>query len=869
MAPDRSIFDEPHHQSLELLAVQALTDGKSQTAFRYADRRCRILPVPEPHCYVLRSEASFRIGAKTTAIADLTKALEIAPHDIAANRRMLAWGLGSHQKQAALALIGQERNFEVLHKAIEVLWKYGQRNFANISVFENAIEGWAVWQEGAPLSISISSGDHAAGEVYRPDPLHPLAKYGHATNFHVRRPRSASLQSITLLASGNVFHCAQTAGNEVMSKQRVHSGPAATGDHPVVTVIVPIYADYGATRRCVESLLSEIESSQHHAIFINDATPDPQITNYLAELGSRACVEILTNPRNLGFVGSVNRALERVALGDIILLNADTIVPTGFIDRLAAAARSSPDVGTVTPLSNNGEFVSFPIANEFNPLGSREDVERIDKIAEKVNAGVIIDIPSGIGFCLYIKRACFDAVAHLCDDFAPGYLEDADFCLRARQVGFRNVCAPSVYVGHAGSKSFGPEKRSLVVRNLKLLEQRFPEHRMECAIFMDADPLRSAREAIERAAAAPCHPNLLVTGVGPIGAVARERARELASDSAAVMIVEVCDQADRAIVKIINAAGGLPQSLEFNLASLRECELLMDFFRNIAPSRIEFLDTMNTPFQLVDLLLRLRVPYDLFIADASLLGAQNAHIFAAVVQSCEPYTEKRSGVPCKAPMNAAGWTDRWRGIAENAQRILAPSGQAEAFVATILPQRSVTRIYQSRSPAIRTQRQATACHLGFVAVRSCADEQRLINAIAGEVGRLRPDISMTVIGTTHDDIALMRTSNVFVTGAVDPEEFEPLIDILGIGHLFASATQPLFAHPTLSAVFLSHVPTAYFQWSTGHANPTNMRPPIDPRSSLDDIVSTLIHWMPETHQSSGPTHGRDGYLGSEQVLQAS
>jgi len=338
------------------------------------------------------------------------------------------------------------------------------------------------------------------------------------------------------------------------------------------------------------------------------------------------------------------------------------------------------------------------------------------------------------------------------------------------------------------------------------------------------------------------------------------------------MIVEVCDQADRAIVKIINAAGGLPQSLEFNLASLRECELLMDFFRNIAPSRIEFLDPMNTPCQLVDLLLRLKVSYDLFIADASLLGAQNTHNLAAVVQSCEPYKKKRSGVRCKAPMNAAGWTDRWRGIAQGAEQILVPSGQAEAFVATILPQRSVnkiTRINPSSSPAIRTQRHATPCHLGFVAVRSCADEQRLISAIAGELGQLRPDISMTVIGTTYDDIALMRTSNVFVTGAVDPEEFEPLIDILGIGHLFVSATQPLFAHPTLSAVFLSHVPAAYFEWSMGYDNQNNMDLAIDPRSSLDDIVSTLIHWMPETHQSSGPTHGRDGYLGSEQVLQAS
>ena len=158
--------------------------------------------------------------------------------------------------------------------------------------------------------------------------------------------------------------------------------------------------------------------------------------------------------------------LSVIEQGDVILLNSDTIVPPGFIDRLAAAAHSSADIGTVTPLSNNGEFTSFPIPNISNPLPSRKEIIRIDRIAAKANSDRIVDIPSGIGFCLYVTRACLDSVGPLSEDFGPGYLEDADFCLRAREHGFRNVCAPSVYVGHAGSKSFGKEKRSLVVRNL-------------------------------------------------------------------------------------------------------------------------------------------------------------------------------------------------------------------------------------------------------------------------------------------------------------------------------------------------------------------------------------------------------------------
>ena len=95
---------------------------------------------------------------------------------------------------------------------------------------------------------------------------------------------------------------------------------------------------------------------------------------------------------------------------DVILLNSDTVVPKDFAARLAEAAASDPDIGTVTPLSNNGEETSFPVANEANPIGGHDDVMAIDAIAAKVNAGRIIDIPNGTGFCLYITRECLDAV---------------------------------------------------------------------------------------------------------------------------------------------------------------------------------------------------------------------------------------------------------------------------------------------------------------------------------------------------------------------------------------------------------------------------------------------------------------------------
>ena len=693
MAGDRTIFDEPHHQSLEFLAARALADGNIAEAFKFADRRCRILPLPEPHCYILRAEAFHAMGVKKAEIDDLLKALEIDPDNIAANRRMLAWGRGPQQVRAANSLIAHERNFDTLGNAIKILQAEGKRNFASATIRDDAIEGWAVWEDMAPLEISIGDGIHAITALFEADAFHPLGNCGFATSFFVSRPRSANPQSILVTVLGSTLYSARAASNDAKPMVQIRPPQPGNAPNPQITVIVPVYGDYDATRICLTTLLDELNSYHHRAILVDDATPDARIAQYLTELRTESRIDVLINARNLGFVGTVNRALEHIKQGDVILLNADTIVPPGFINRLAAAAQSSPNIGTVTPLSNNGEFTSFPIPYRANPLCSREEIQRIDTIAARLNSEWIIDIPSGIGFCLYITRPCLDAVGYLSEDFGLGYFEDTDFCLRARELGFRNVCAPSVYVGHAGSKSFGQKKRSLVVRNLSVLERRFPKHSAECGAFMAADPIRAPRMTIEREAAdLESHPRLLVAGAGIVGTTARHRGKELASEAKPVMIFEVRFRGDGAWLAVINPTGGIPQSLQFNLNSSTERKSLIDFTESLQPSRIEFLDPANVPLQLVNLLLRLKVPYDIFVADAGLLGRHNEQVYPAATRcnGLEITASHKTAHRTSTERDNRLWMDRWREIAENAEQILVPNATADAFIKTILPRRTIT-----------------------------------------------------------------------------------------------------------------------------------------------------------------------------------
>jgi O-antigen biosynthesis protein len=847
MVGDRTIFDEPHHQSLEILAAKALAAGDAVAAFKLADRRCRVLPSPEAHCYVMRAEASYSLGAPQAAIADLLKALDVAPDDIPANRRMLAWGNRTQQLQAALRLTRYDSDPKSIRNAAQVLIDNGQQSFANVTVLDEVIEGWAVWQSASSLTISIANEHKEITQDFQADVFHVLAPYGSATNFCFRRPRSSSPQMILLSAGGHVFYSARTAGNENAPSTALTRSPQPIGNRHRITVIVPIYADFAATRLCLETLLDALKGSDHRVILINDATPEPAIAALLVRLSTtEPRVELMVNTRNVGFVGSVNRALDRIKEGDVILLNSDTLVPGNFAARLASAARSSTDIGTVTPLSNNGEYTSFPIPFRPNPLGTRQAVERLDAIAAKANAGTVVDIPSGIGFCLYITRACLDRIGSLSEHFERGYLEDVDFCLRAREQGFRNVCASFVYVGHAGSKSFGAEKRALVVRNFHLLERRFPQYRPESVAFVNADPLKSIRQAIEiKAAAVGRHSILLVTGAGAVGTVAKQRACDIDAAPTPVLILEVRCQPLGAVVGVVDAAGAMPQSLEFYLAHSNEQRSLLDFLDSYCPSRIYFFDPVHTPPALIALLLKLKIPYDLFIADAGLLEHGDPRFSAASAHGGARSAATMAGEKTASAATRARWRKKWRRIAAGAERILVPSPDAEAFAATILPERDIDQRFSKaqRRPKQRRAREKTFPHLGFVPVRMSAAEQRLMRDTARHLRTARPDVALTVLGATPDDIGLMRGSGAFVTGAIEPAEFADVVDALGIDHLFISMTEPIFGHPILQQAASLRLPTASFDWCGGR-NRRRQDLRLGPSLSLDAITRALCNWLP-------------------------
>ena len=280
------------------------------------------------------------------------------------------------------------------------------------------------------------------------------------------------------------------AAHEAMALQESMIRPRFSID-----VIVPVYNAVHDLRRCVESVLKHT-GGDYRLVLIDDASPDDSLRKYFDELKDLqlAHVELLANATNLGFTLTANRGMACARpSADVVLLNSDTIVTHDWLDALARCAASDARIGTITPFSNNAEICSLPRFCENNAWPPDRDASLMGQALRETAVPTYPDIPTGVGFCLYIRRALIDAIGAFDPAFGQGYGEENDFCMRAADAGFRNVLCDDAFVVHSGGSSFGDARTELAQRNMALLLSRHPRYLDLVGEYIDADPLRPLR----------------------------------------------------------------------------------------------------------------------------------------------------------------------------------------------------------------------------------------------------------------------------------------------------------------------------------------------------------------------------------------
>ena len=268
---------------------------------------------------------------------------------------------------------------------------------------------------------------------------------------------------------------------------------------PDVVVIIPCFRGVEESLNCIHSVLGAKNQSKTEVLIINDCTPEPALDHALEKIAETRKIRLIKNEKNLGFVRSINIGLALYPNCSAIILNSDTEVYGDWVDRILAIASQSTDIGTITPLTNNGEICSYPNFVEDNERPLEVSYREVDAIAANINEGSApVDAPTGVGFCMYVRRTLIEEIGDFDSmSFGVGYGEENDFCQRAIQRGWRNVIATNIFVHHKGATSFKEKRHSRIEDALKIIGSRYPKYNEDVGCFIKKDPVRQFRAAID------------------------------------------------------------------------------------------------------------------------------------------------------------------------------------------------------------------------------------------------------------------------------------------------------------------------------------------------------------------------------------
>jgi GT2 family glycosyltransferase/tetratricopeptide (TPR) repeat protein len=213
----------------------------------------------------------------------------------------------------------------------------------------------------------------------------------------------------------------------------------------LTSIVVVTHNEVEYTRRCLDSIAWRTDEP-YEVIVVDNGSTDSTVP-YLRNVSG---VTLLTNAENRGFPAAVNQGL-KVAKGDqVLLLNNDTVVTTGWLRRMLDGLVSDSNIGLVGPCSNNvsGEQ-QIPVEYE-----SLADLDGFAWDWSKAHRGDVVETDRLVGFSLLIRRQVLNQIGGLDERFGIGCYEDDDFCRRARNAGFRTVIARDAFVHHFGSRTF-------------------------------------------------------------------------------------------------------------------------------------------------------------------------------------------------------------------------------------------------------------------------------------------------------------------------------------------------------------------------------------------------------------------------------
>jgi FkbM family methyltransferase len=577
----------------------------------------------------------------------------------------------------------------------------------------------------------------------------------------------------------------------------------APSGSPVVDVIVPVYRGYDDTMACIHSVLASHNATPFELVVIDDASPEAALSKALGRLAELGLISLLRNQRNLGFVGAVNRGMALHEMRDVLLLNSDTLVFNNWLDRIRAHG-SEPGVASVTPFTNNGTICSYPKFCRDNSGEPEVTYPHLDQLAAWVNRGESITVPTGVGFCMYLPRKALRAIGYFdVETFGKGYGEENDFCMRASELGMRNVHALDVFVFHSGETSFGPGASKAKQHGISRLTAKHPSYHAIVQNYIAADPARMARERLDlaRLVKIPSERTLLCfthSWGGGIERYLRDRAAAGLAKGETLLLAVPAANGRRIKLVSVDEMPALRNLPDFDLDEGREA--LAELLRPFRVSGVEVHSTVGWSARALvaipSIARSLGVPFD-FMAHDYLSICPRIHL----INESGIYCGEEGEAQCRRCMNGlAGWLSKvhpdfasagmgdiavWRSRYEcflkAAREVAAPSSDTAKRLHAYFP--TIDFVLRPHEEAIDAYARSVAASYAGGALRVVVigtigshKGSEVLRQCAEDAARRRLPLHFTVVGSTSIP-NLDSLANVEVTGAyAEREVFDRLAE---------------------------------------------------------------------------------------------
>lgn len=217
-----------------------------------------------------------------------------------------------------------------------------------------------------------------------------------------------------------------------------------SGSHQVSIILIS-YNLGRMTRECVESIRRNV-TIPCEIILVDNGSEDETV-RILKELKG---VRLICNEKNLGFPRACNQGI-REAKGDILwLLNNDTVIPPGSLERMVELLLSDDRIGMVGPVTNS-------IRGRQRIDVDYERIEDMPAFAARQReqyAGQTWRMLNMVGFSMLLRREVFWEAGPLDERMKLGTFEDDDLCIRLVRRGYKLLVARDAFIHHYGNASF-------------------------------------------------------------------------------------------------------------------------------------------------------------------------------------------------------------------------------------------------------------------------------------------------------------------------------------------------------------------------------------------------------------------------------